>query len=99
MTGDDFGVKYSGKEHALHLQAALEDKYKVTTDWEGKLYIEIALKWDYKKVTVQISMPGYVRAALHSFQQKNLNTTGLTIPLGKTIYEKKCYQRKHQMKN
>ena len=29
----DFGVKYSEKEHALHLKAALETKYKVTTDW------------------------------------------------------------------
>ena len=41
---NDFGVKYSGKEHALHLKAALEDKYKLTTYWEGKVYIEIALK-------------------------------------------------------
>ena len=30
---DDFGVKYVGKEHALHLKAALETKYKVTADW------------------------------------------------------------------
>ena len=29
---DDFGVKYLGKEHALHLKEALEDKYKVTID-------------------------------------------------------------------
>ena len=41
---DDFGVKYSGKDHALHLKAELELKYKVTTDWEEKLYIGIALK-------------------------------------------------------
>ena len=40
----DFGVKYSGKERALHLKAELDDKYKVTTDWEVKLYIGIALK-------------------------------------------------------
>ena len=65
---DDFGVKYLGKEHALQLRAALEDNYKVTTDWEGKLYIGIALKWDYEKGTIQLSMPGYVRAALHLFQ-------------------------------
>ena len=38
---DDFGVKYSGKENAIYLKAALEDKYKVTTDWEVKLYIVI----------------------------------------------------------
>ena len=41
---DDFGVRYSGKEHALHLKAAIESKYKVTTEWEGKLYIRIALE-------------------------------------------------------
>ena len=41
---DDFGVKYSGKEHTLHLKTALETKYKLTTDWGGKLYIGVALK-------------------------------------------------------
>ena len=66
-----FGVKYLGKEHALHLKESLEEKYKVTTDWEGKFYIGIALKWDYEKGTVQLSMPGYLHAALHSFQHEN----------------------------
>ena len=42
---NDFGVKYSGKEHALHLKAAMETKYKVSTDWKVKLYIGIAMKW------------------------------------------------------
>ena len=41
---DDFGVKSLLKYHALHLKAALEGKYKVTTDWEVKLYIGVALK-------------------------------------------------------
>ena len=63
---DDFGQKYSGKEHALHLKAAIEDKYRVTIDWEVKLYIWIALKWDYEKGTIQISMPVHVHAALCS---------------------------------
>ena len=67
---DDFDVKYSGKEHALHLKAELETKYKVTTYWEGKFYIGIALKWEYEKGTVQLSMPVYVRASLHAFQHK-----------------------------
>ena len=66
---DNFRVKSSGKEYALHLKAALEYKYKETTDWEVKLYIGIALKWDYEKVTVQLTMPGYVCVALHHFQQ------------------------------
>ena len=38
---DDFWVKYSVKEHYLHLKAVLEDKYKVNTDWEGQLCIKI----------------------------------------------------------
>ena len=67
---DDFDVKYLGKEQTLHLKTALETKYMVTTDWEGKLYIGIALNWDYEKGTVQLSIPGYVCAALHDFQQK-----------------------------
>ena len=54
-----------GKEHALHLKSTLEDKYKVTTDWKGKLYIGIEIRWDYKKDTVLISMTGYVSAALN----------------------------------
>ena len=29
---DDFGVKYLGKDHALHLKAAMKKKYKVTID-------------------------------------------------------------------
>ena len=58
---DDFGVKYLGKEHTLHLKSALEYKYKITKDWEGKLYIRIALNQDYEKGTVQLSMSGFIR--------------------------------------
>ena len=69
MVVDDFGRKYPRKEHVSYLKEALE-KNKVTTDWEGNLYIGIALKWDHEKVTVQLSMPVYVRAALHYFQHE-----------------------------
>ena len=54
---DDFGIKYIGKEHALHLNTALEDNYKVTTKWDGKQYIGITLGWDYKRRQVHPSMP------------------------------------------
>ena len=30
---DDFGVKYVGEEHALHLKKTLEEDYAVTTEW------------------------------------------------------------------
>ena len=46
---DDFGVKYVGKEYALHLNATLEDNYGVTTEWDGKRYIGITLDWDYER--------------------------------------------------
>ena len=51
---DDFGVKYSGKKHVLHMKAALETKQKVNTDWEGTLYIGIVLKWYYENGSVQL---------------------------------------------
>ena len=45
---DDFGVKYVGEEHALHLKKALEGDYKVTTDRTGARYISITLDWDFE---------------------------------------------------
>ncbi len=65
---DDFGVKYTDKRDADHLVNALQDKYKITTDWEGLLYCGLKLDWDYKTRTVDLSMPGYVAAALKKFQ-------------------------------
>jgi hypothetical protein len=40
---DDFGVKYVGKEHAVHLQKVLEAHYKLTCNWTGNRYIGITL--------------------------------------------------------
>ena len=34
---DNFGVKYVGEEHALHLKQTLEENYKVTTYWDGTI--------------------------------------------------------------
>jgi hypothetical protein len=44
--------------------------YEVTEDWSGKLYCGISLDWDYKKKTVDLSMPGYIANALHKIQHK-----------------------------
>jgi hypothetical protein len=65
---DDFGVKYVGKEHALHLKQTLTADYAVTTEWDGKRYIGITLDWDYKRRQVHLSMPGYIQKALKQFQ-------------------------------
>jgi len=66
----DFGVKYVGKEHALHLKQTLEENYKVTLEWNGRRYIGITLDWDYKRQQVHLSMPGYIKKALKLFKHK-----------------------------
>jgi hypothetical protein len=65
---DDFAVKYVGKQHADHLRNALLKTYELTTDWAAKVYSGMTLKWDYKKRTCDISMPGYVPNVLSKFQ-------------------------------
>jgi hypothetical protein len=64
---DDFGCKYVGKEHALHLQSVLKQFYPVTTEWDGTRYIGITLDWDYEKRQVHLSMPNYAKKALKQF--------------------------------
>lgn len=65
---NDFGVKYLGKEHALHLLSILEAKYPaVATDWTGALYCGITLNWNYNEGYVNILMPGYVKRLLAKF--------------------------------
>ena len=65
---DDFGVKYVGKEHADHLIACIKEKYQLTEDWTGDLYCGINLEWDYRKRTLDISMPGYVKRQLLKYK-------------------------------
>ena len=66
---DDFGVKYTGREHADHLISALQTLYpKVTTDWTGDLYCGIRLNWNSEYSQVELSMPGYIEKLLHKYQ-------------------------------
>ena len=51
---DNFGVKYTGEEHAHHLTNALKtyhkvagNTYEVEVDWEGDLFCGISLDWHY----------------------------------------------------
>jgi hypothetical protein len=64
---DDFAVKYIGKQHAEHLRNALLQTYELTTDWTATVYSGMTLKWDYKHITCDISMPGYVSNVLSKF--------------------------------
>jgi hypothetical protein len=65
---DNFSVKYVGKDNTLHLIDAIKSLYECTTDWDGTLYCDITLKWDYLARTVNLSMPGYIYTVLHKFQ-------------------------------
>jgi hypothetical protein len=65
---DDFGVQYVGAEHAQHLITALETDYTVSKYWTGALYCGITLNWDYANKHVDLSLPGYIKNALHKFQ-------------------------------
>jgi hypothetical protein len=65
---DDFTVKYVGNQHANHLWGALLLIYELTTDWEGKVYSGMTLKWDNKNRTCDIFMPGYIANVLNKLQ-------------------------------
>jgi hypothetical protein len=65
---DDFGVKYTGKEHAQHLIDTLSANYEITTDWTGDTYVDMHLNWDYDTPKVEWSMPGYITKALQRFE-------------------------------
>jgi hypothetical protein len=43
-------------------------KYNISSDWKGIAYYGLTLEWDYKNRTVDLSMPGYIEAALHKYQ-------------------------------
>jgi hypothetical protein len=65
---DDFGVKYVGREHAEHLMACIKKNHNISSDWKGSAYCGLTLEWDYKNRTVDLSMQGYIKAALHKYQ-------------------------------
>jgi hypothetical protein len=65
---DDFGVKYVGREHAEHLMTCIRKKYNISSDWNGTAYCGLTLHCYYKIRTVDVSMPGYIKAALHKYQ-------------------------------
>ena len=99
---DNFGVKCSGKDHALHLKAKLKTKYKVTTDWERKLCIGIALKWDHEKGTVQLQLQDMYAQHYMLYNTRNQNNCRTHhTPEHNPFTERRirCYQKNHQMRN
>jgi hypothetical protein len=48
--------------------ACIKKKYNISSDWNGRAYCGLTLDWDYTNRTVDLSMPGYIKAALHKYQ-------------------------------
>jgi hypothetical protein len=48
--------------------ACIRENYNISSDWNGGAYCGLTLHWDYKKRTVDLSMQGYIKAALHKYQ-------------------------------
>ena len=46
---EDFGIKYDLQEDITHLLDALKLFFKISEDWDGKLYCGLNLEWDYYK--------------------------------------------------
>ena len=65
---DDFRIKYFGKENADHLIQSLNKQYTISMDWTGSLLCGLHIKWYYSARTCGISMPNYLKEALHKFQ-------------------------------
>jgi hypothetical protein len=65
---DDFTVKYVGQQHAHHMRNILLRSYELTTDWDGKMYSGMNLKWYYSNITCDISIPDYIANFIRKFQ-------------------------------
>jgi hypothetical protein len=47
--------------------ASIKHNYDISSDWTGSAYCGLKLDWDYINGTVDLSMPGYIKAALHKY--------------------------------
>ena len=77
---DDFGIKFFNHDDVTHLQHVLHcGGFKFTSDYSGKDYCGLSLKWDYKNKYVDISMPNFVNSTLKKLQAGYLITENWKI--------------------
>jgi hypothetical protein len=65
---DDFGIKYIRRDNAEHLMASIKKNYDISSNWTGSTNCSLKLDWDYINDTVNLSIPRYIKAALHKYQ-------------------------------
>lgn len=85
---DNFGIKYTRKADVDHLIAAIKADYKLAVDWEDSLFCRISLEWNYTNRVVRLSMPGYIKRALHRFQHVAKQRQGSPHKHVPIVYEK-----------
>ena len=57
---DNFGVKYTGEQHANHIMAILQEHYTISHNWSGSRYLGMEIDWDHTRREVHLSMLSYV---------------------------------------
>jgi endonuclease I len=48
---------------------SIKKNYDISSDWTGSAYCGLKLDWDYANGTIDLYMHGYIKAALHKYQQ------------------------------
>ena len=87
---DDFGLKCAGKQNARQLCDTIKNYYELAEDWAGALYCGIKLDWGYNKLMFNLSISGYIEAAIHKYQ----HICPKTIPICTTQMESSPVQCK-----
>lgn len=79
---DDFGVKYIAKASCQHLLDCLQQKYKLTINWNADKYLGMTLRFDRKERLVALSIPGYIAKVLQRFnpQSHGANSPAIYTP-------------------
>ena len=68
LVADNFGFKYDENQDTQYLIKVLPEHYKaVSLDWAARLFCGIKIDWDYKNITVDIIIPGYMAKLLQIF--------------------------------
>jgi hypothetical protein len=45
-----------------------QDKYNISSDWNGTAHCSLTLDWNYQDRIVDLYLHGYIRSALHKYQ-------------------------------
>ena len=65
---NDFGIKYPSTDYADHIINSLQEKYSITTDWEGKNFWGLTLDCNYEAGYADMEMSGYTLNELNRLQ-------------------------------